>query len=115
MKPTNSKSTAFCTRHGPLHHPDDVVNDPDLSLREKRAILASWASDACSVEAQPDLREPWSGLRVRYDDVMDALQRLDAHPASPLVSNIDRKLRKRRFSNWRRRPDGSGSFSAGWR
>ena len=33
-------------------HPDDVVNDPDLSLREKRAILSSWASDACSVEAR---------------------------------------------------------------
>ena len=26
-------------------HPCDVVNDPDLSLNEKRAILASWASD----------------------------------------------------------------------
>jgi hypothetical protein len=25
-------------------HPSDVVNDPDLTLTEKRAILASWAS-----------------------------------------------------------------------
>jgi len=25
-------------------HPADVVNDPDLTLNEKRAILASWAS-----------------------------------------------------------------------
>ena len=31
-------------------HPADVVNDPDLTLNEKRAILASWASDACAVE-----------------------------------------------------------------
>ena len=31
-------------------HPSDVVNDPDLTLNEKRAILASWASDACAVE-----------------------------------------------------------------
>ena len=30
-------------------HPADVVHDPDLTLSEKRAILASWASDACAV------------------------------------------------------------------
>jgi len=28
--------------------PADVVKDPDLTLSEKRAILASWASDACA-------------------------------------------------------------------
>ncbi|HET7383471.1 MAG TPA: hypothetical protein VFJ59_12925, partial [Pseudolabrys sp.] len=37
-------------------HPMDVVRDPDLTLNEKRAILASWASDACAVEAAPELR-----------------------------------------------------------
>jgi hypothetical protein len=37
-------------------HPMDVVRDPDLTLNEKRAILASWASDACAVAAAPDLR-----------------------------------------------------------
>jgi hypothetical protein len=35
-----------------FQHPREVVNDPDLSLNEKRAILASWASDACAVEAR---------------------------------------------------------------
>ena len=39
-------------------HPSDVVNDPDLTLKEKRAILSSWASDACAMEAAPDLRAP---------------------------------------------------------
>lgn len=39
-------------------HPRDVINDPDLTLNEKRAILASWASDACAVEAAPTLRRP---------------------------------------------------------
>ena len=34
-------------------HPSEVVSDPDLTLNEKRAILASWASDACAVEAAP--------------------------------------------------------------
>jgi hypothetical protein len=38
-------------------HPHDVVNDTDLTLNEKRAILASWASDACAVEAAPALRQ----------------------------------------------------------
>ena len=37
-------------------HPSEVVNDPDLTLNEKRAILASWASDACALEAAPSLR-----------------------------------------------------------
>ena len=37
-------------------HPMEVVHDPDLTLNEKRAILASWASDACALEAAPDLR-----------------------------------------------------------
>ena len=37
-------------------HPTDVVNDPDLTLNEKRAILASWASDACAIESVPALR-----------------------------------------------------------
>ncbi len=37
-------------------HPSEVLNDPDLSLNEKRAILASWASDACAIEAAPELR-----------------------------------------------------------
>lgn len=30
-------------------HPSEVVNDPDLTLNEKRAILTSWASYACAV------------------------------------------------------------------
>jgi hypothetical protein len=58
-------------------HPMDVVNDPDLTLNEKRAILASWASDACAVEAAPALRRPPGASVVRFDDVMDALKELD--------------------------------------
>jgi hypothetical protein len=59
-------------------HPQDVVKDPDLTLYEKRAILASWASDACCVEAVPVLRQVSKNTPpVRFDDVMDALQLLD--------------------------------------
>jgi len=37
-------------------HPRDVVADPTLSTGEKRAILASWASDAAAVASNPALR-----------------------------------------------------------
>ncbi len=58
-------------------HPMDVVRDPDLTLNEKRAILASWASDACAVEAAPELRVTAPGSLVAWDDIMDALRALD--------------------------------------
>ena len=62
-------------------HPMDVVRDTNLTLNEKRAILASWASDACAVEAAPDLRQPTDGAPIRFDDIMDALKRLDGEAA----------------------------------
>jgi hypothetical protein len=58
-------------------HPQEVVCDPDLSINEKRAILASWASDACAVEAMPGLRRSQAGATVTFDDIMDALKELD--------------------------------------
>jgi len=62
---------------GAFRTPMDVVKEPDMTTQEKRAILASWASDACAVEAAPDLRRPPSAPIVRFDDVMEALKRLD--------------------------------------
>ncbi|WP_425530915.1 hypothetical protein [Mesorhizobium retamae] len=60
-------------------HPDDVVADPTLDIQEKRAILASWASDASAIESVPALRAlPGSEIAVSFDEVMEALQRLDA-------------------------------------
>jgi hypothetical protein len=61
-----------------FEHPQHVVEDPDLTLNEKRAILASWASDACAIEAAPALRQaPGTRHPVRFDDVMNALRTLD--------------------------------------
>jgi hypothetical protein len=58
--------------------PQQVVDDPDLSLNEKRAILASWASDACAVEAMPALRRPPGASRaVSVDEILQALWTLD--------------------------------------
>src|SRR3954449_2581123 len=79
-------------------HPSDVVNDPDLTLNEKRAILASWASDACAIESIPALRRAptEAGKPVAFDDVMDALRALDA-AAMESSSRYKRVLRKRRI------------------
>jgi hypothetical protein len=73
---------------GAFRSPVEVVNDPDMTTQEKRAILASWASDACAVEAAPDLRQPAGSSPVRFDDIMDALKRLDGRrPTSRPTAN----------------------------
>jgi hypothetical protein len=65
-------------------HPRDVVADTTISIREKRAILASWASDAAAVASNPALRElPGSHRFVSIDDVLDALSALDRGPEGP--------------------------------
>lgn len=61
-----------------FRHPLDVLKDPDLDRVEKRAILSSWASDACAVEGRPELR--WllgTDGPVLLDEVLRALRRLD--------------------------------------
>lgn len=66
-------------------HPRDVVADQTLSLSEKRAILASWASDASAIASCPALRAP-HGLRapVHIDDILEALRDLDGNgPRNP--------------------------------
>jgi hypothetical protein len=58
--------------------PLDVLKDPHLTTRQKREILASWASDASAVQDEPQLRwllgtpEP-----VPLAEVKAALARLD--------------------------------------
>lgn len=61
-----------------FRHPRDVLKDPDLTNADKRAILASWLSDASAVQDEPHLRwllgtpEP-----VLVADIREALARLD--------------------------------------
>lgn len=81
-------------------HPTEVLADPDLTLNEKRAILASWASDACAVEAAPALRVG-STAPVPFDDIMDALRQLD-RDARRSLDNVRRAERKRHFGGLRR-------------
>jgi hypothetical protein len=65
-------------------HPRDVVSDPDLTLSEKRTILASWASDASAIASCRALRAP-DGLKapVTIDEILDALCALDGGPRNP--------------------------------
>jgi hypothetical protein len=88
-------------------HPRDVLSDPDLSLNEKRAILASWASDACAVEAAPALRKTPSGGVISFDEIMDAMRALDREFAHSTRSNP-----RNVTSANRRRMSGPGSHGA---
>jgi hypothetical protein len=65
-------------------HPRDVVADPRLTISEKRAILASWASEASAIASCPALRVP-NGLKapVTIDEILDALCTLDGGPRNP--------------------------------
>lgn len=66
-------------------HPREVVADPNLSLAEKRAIRASWASDASAIASRPALRSP-DGPKapVHIDEILEALRAPDGNgPRNP--------------------------------
>jgi hypothetical protein len=96
-------------------HPMDVVRDPDLTLNEKRAILASWASDACALEAAPELRVTTSGHVVRWDDIMEALRTLDreANGCGKPLPHYKRVLAKKRAGLLERGSHSRGSDDQG--
>jgi hypothetical protein len=85
-------------------HPDDVASDRDLTLAERRALLASWISDARAVENSPSLRRLDSGAVVEVDAILQALVLLDdlagrgkpnrAQPLSRRRGVISRLLRR---------------------
>jgi hypothetical protein len=83
-------------------HPSEVVSDSDLTLNEKRAILASWASDACAVEAVPTFRRLPRGRRpVHFDEVMDALRALDEEVRRRRRGPSDQRVAERSRKNLR--------------
>ena len=92
-------------------HPMNVVCDPDLTLNEKRALLASWASDACAMEAAPNLRLSAAGRAVCWDDIMDALRTLDREDvfgtSLPHYKRVLEEKRRRRSSPASRPRNGS--------
>ena len=90
MRPTTAYDDNVFDLNALLHpgtvfnHPKDVLADPWLSVSEKRAILASWASDASAIASCPALRAP-EGLRapVTIDEILEALCELDGGPRNP--------------------------------
>ena len=83
MRPTSAHDNVF-DFNALLHpgtvftHPREVVANANLSLAEKRAILASWASDASAIASCPALRAP-ADLKapVHIDEILEALRALD--------------------------------------
>ena len=74
----------------PFKHPSDVLHSPDLTRDEKRAFLASWASDAWAVVSRPALRDyPGSEGPVHVDDVLEALRALDAAGGFDEAASVD--------------------------
>ena len=89
MRPTTADDNVF-DFNALLHpgtafeHPKDVVAHAALTTAEKRAILASWASDASAIASCPSLRSP-AGLKkpVSIDEILEALCELDGGPRNP--------------------------------
>lgn len=76
---------AFVAPGDVFRHPREVLTYPGLSTAEKRAILASWASDARAVESSPILR-CLPGCRAKpvpIDTILEALQALDEGSPAP--------------------------------
>ena len=79
----------------PYARPIEVVADPDLTLNEKRTILSSWASDACTIEGTPSLRRaPGSAWIVSIDEILEALRTLDKQAGEPWPSQTRRQVRR---------------------
>ena len=89
-------------------NPRYVVNDPAMSLAEKRSLLASWASDARSVANYPSLRRLDSGALVAIDDVLEALKMLDGTTQRASARHARPTLQRGHWSRlrrgWWRRP-----------
>lgn len=61
-----------------FNSPFDVVQHPQLEPEVKRAILASWASDAHAVDSHAELLQPPEVSRpLRLSEVAHALRNLD--------------------------------------
>jgi hypothetical protein len=90
MRPTTAyhdnvfDMNALLQRSTIFDHPSDVLSEPLLSLSEKRALLASWASDASSIASCPALRAP-TGVKApgTIDQILKALYELDGGPRHP--------------------------------
>jgi hypothetical protein len=99
----NTLSEPLLSVAAALMHPDDVMSNLQLTLAQKRGILASWASDARAIHDMPALRQLDNGAIVRVDDVLRALSALDDNVRfGQRTSGLLRSLvqRQRRPVSW---------------
>jgi len=87
-------------------NPMAVVDDQDLTLTEKRAILSAWASDARSTEIA--LTRCEGTPPVRLDDVMRALKELDRRYGDLKSRPRYRRILERRIPGVFGREDDAG-------
>jgi hypothetical protein len=67
------------------YHPNEIVQDPVLTLARKRQLLAYWASDVHAVTGTPGLRSYAFGPVVSIDALQAALAKLDEMVDLPAI------------------------------
>ncbi len=98
---TNSKSFNLSPAK-PLqgHHtnPQSVLRAATMTVKEKRSLLASWASDARAVPDHPGVRRLDDGRILELDDILDALKQLGEFPSS--TRSTKQSHRSYRLRRW---------------
>jgi hypothetical protein len=83
-----------------FEHPRDVVNDPDLTLKEKRADPCVLGTEACAVA--PALRcVPGTGRPLPVDETLEALRALDKQADATDTARYRRSVRRRSIEIFR--------------
>jgi hypothetical protein len=100
---TSRQNAAYSSRHPIFQRPDEVLVDPWMSRDEKRALLASWASDARAVPGLPSMRRLEDGSLIEVDEIFYALKALDADRGALSLDKPPTRL-GREPSNRRSRP-----------
>jgi len=89
--------TEFLHPAGAFEHPLDVLDDPDLTAYEKRAILSSWLEDHCLGEDRSHLNPRHDDTSARLEDIVDALCDLSSQTETEKLDHEcepDRKERR---------------------
>jgi hypothetical protein len=89
--------------------PSAIVEDPHMSLQDKRVTLADWASDARAVRDHPALRQLDTGVVLDIDAILGALKLLGGiqeqhngfNVGSPDSNHLRRSPNGERLSAWK--------------
>ncbi|MCA0050257.1 hypothetical protein LB577_25445 [Mesorhizobium sp. B283B1A] len=81
------ESKDLAGEYAALQTPHDVLNE-EMTIGEKRALLAFWASDVHAVPGRPALRRLDNGVIVEVGDILRALNHLDKIGRKPPVSRV---------------------------